>query len=558
MQNWHLHGLPQDNFSIDNSIIMDNSNRYSLFIDPQKQANKWIKSMEKSNRLKFLRFMQSDYMKVLEVCIEFGIPTLIENVYEDLEAPLDPILKRNTFRQGGTEYISLGSNVVPISPNFRLYLTSNLRNPNYMPEIFNKITIIYFGLTEQGLEDQLLGIVVAKERPDLQELREKLITDSADNANQLSQVEENILQTLSNTKGDILVDESAVQILDNSKILSTAIIEKQAIAEVTKVEIETFRQKYQIVARHSSVLYYCIIDLPEIDPMYQFSLNWYINLYIWSIENANKSKDFDRRLKYLIDAITRNLYNSICRSLFEKDKLLFSFILATNIMLSKNLLNPKEYKFLLFHGEFNKSTEMPELTWLTEKIWSEICQLQQLEIFENFETNFIENSSVWQQYYDHPEPHSIPMPMVWENKLTMFQKLLIIRAVRPDKLAAAIKKFIELEMGDQFVTPPQFDISKSFEDSNCLTPLVFILSPDSDPMAALHTFAEKIGFDKQFESISLGQGQGPIAQKIVAEAQAAGSWVCLQNCHLAASWMPTLEYIWESMDIFNTSRKYQF
>lgn len=534
---------------------MDNSNRYSLFIDPQKQANKWIKSMEKSNRLKLLRFMQSDYMKVLEVCIEFGIPTLIENIYEDLEAPLDPILKRNTFRQGGIEYISLGTNVVPISPNFRLYLTSNLRNPTYMPEIFNKITIIYFGLTEQGLEDQLLGIVVAKERPDLQELREKLITESAENANQLSQVEENILQTLSNTKGDILVDESAVQILDNSKILSNGIIEKQAIAETTKIEIETFRQKYQLVARHSSVLYYCIIDLPEIDPMYQFSLNWYINLYVWSIENANKSKDFDRRLKFLIDAITKNLYNSICRSLFEKDKLLFSFILATNIMLSKNLLNPSEYKFLLFHGEFNKSTEMPESTWLTEKIWSEICQLQQLEIFANFENNFIENLNDWQQYYDHPEPHTIAMPIEWENKLSMFQKLLIIRAIRPDKLAATIKNFIELQMDAQFVQPPQFDISKSFEDSNCLTPLVFILSPDSDPMAALHTFAEKIGFDKQFESISLGQGQGPIAQKIVADAQAAGTWVCLQNCHLAASWMPTLEYIWESMDIFNTNRK---
>lgn len=514
--------------------------------------------MEKVNRLKLLRFSQPDYMKVLEISIEFGIPTLIENIYEDLEAPLDPVLKRHTFRQGGVEYISLGTNVVPISPNFRLYLTSNLRNPNYMPEVFNKITIIYFGLTEDGLEDQLLGIVVAKERPDLQELREKLVSESAANANQLSQVEESILQTLSKTKGDILEDETAVQILDSSKVLSTGIIEKQAAAEVTKNKIETFRQKYQTVAKHSSVLYYCIIDLPVIDPMYQFSLSWYINLYVYSIENANKSKDFERRLKFLIDAITRNLYNSICRSLFEKDKLMFSFILATNIMLSKNLLNRMEYKFLLFGGDGNENmSAMPDTAWISDKMWTDINQLQQLDVFgARFLTTFQANVSDWQNYYDSPEPQTICMPDPWDSQLSMFQKLLVIQAIRPDKLAAGVKKYIQMEMGILFVTPPQFDISKSFEDSNCLTPLVFILSPDSDPMASLYSFAEKIGFDKQFESISLGQGQGPIAQKIVAEGQAAGSWVCLQNCHLAASWMPTLEHIWESMDIFNTGRKF--
>lgn len=514
--------------------------------------------MEKVNRLKLLRFSQPDYMKVLEISIEFGIPTLIENIYEDLEAPLDPVLKRHTFRQGGVEYISLGTNVVPISPNFRLYLTSNLRNPNYMPEVFNKITIIYFGLTEDGLEDQLLGIVVAKERPDLQELREKLVSESAANANQLSQVEESILQTLSKTKGDILEDETAVQILDSSKVLSTGIIEKQAAAEVTKNKIETFRQKYQTVAKHSSVLYYCIIDLPVIDPMYQFSLSWYINLYVYSIENANKSKDFERRLKFLIDAITRNLYNSICRSLFEKDKLMFSFILATNIMLSKNLLNRMEYKFLLFGGDGNENmSAMPDTAWISDKMWTDINQLQQLDVFgARFLTTFQANVSDWQNYYDSPEPQTICMPDPWDSQLSMFQKLLVIQAIRPDKLAAGVKKYIQMEMGILFVTPPQFDISKSFEDSNCLTPLVFILSPDSDPMASLYSFAEKIGFDKQFESISLGQGQGPIAQKIVAEGQVAGSWVCLQNCHLAASWMPTLEHIWESMDIFNTGRKF--
>lgn len=112
-------------------------------------------------------------------------------------------------------------------------------------------------------------------------------------------------------------------------------------------------------------------------------------------------------------------------------------------------------------------------------------------------------------------------------------------------------------MGPKFVAPPPFDIAKSFEDSNCLTPLIFILSPGVDPMQSILTFAEKLKFDETFQSVSLGQGQGEIAQKMIEKASTDGGWVCLQNCHLADSWMPTLEYIWEHMNMFNTDSTFR-
>lgn len=89
-----------DSFSIDNAIIMDGSQRWSLLIDPQGQAHRWIKTMERSNDITVIRMTDSSYMKLIEVAIEVGKPVLIENVAEDLDAPLDPILLKQVYQQG--------------------------------------------------------------------------------------------------------------------------------------------------------------------------------------------------------------------------------------------------------------------------------------------------------------------------------------------------------------------------------------------------------------------------------------------------------------------------
>ena len=131
---------------------------------------------------------------------------------------------------------------------------------------------------------QLLGIVVAKERPELEEERQQLILQSASNKKALKEIEDKILYTLSASEGNILEDESAIKVLDSSKILSNDIEKKQKIAEKTEIKIKESREGYRPIAFHSSVLFFSLTELPNIDPMYQYSLGWFVNLYIRAIK----------------------------------------------------------------------------------------------------------------------------------------------------------------------------------------------------------------------------------------------------------------------------------
>lgn len=122
------------------------------------------------------------------------------------------------------------------------------------------------------------------------------------------------------------------------------------------------------------------------------------------------------------------------------------------------------------------------------------------------------------------------------------------------QVVPAVMNYVREKLGRKFVEPPPFDLAKSYEDSTCTAPLIFILSPGADPTMSLLKFATDKGFgDARFQSISLGQGQGPIAAQMIERAQATGSWVLLQNCHLAVSWMTTMEKICEEFTVENTA-----
>ncbi|KDO23984.1 hypothetical protein SPRG_10681 [Saprolegnia parasitica CBS 223.65] len=551
IRKWNIDGLPTDMFSIDNGIVVFNARRWPLMIDPQGQANKWIRNMETEHGLNVIKLTDGDYLRTLENAVQFGRPVLLENIGEELDPSLEPLLLKQTFKQGGTLFIRLGDANIEYSESFRFYLTTKLRNPHYLPEVSVKVTLLNFMITPQGLEDQLLGIVVAQERPDLEEQKNKLIIQSAKNKALLKEIEDKTLHILSASEGNILEDETAINTMNQGKQVADQIKSEQVIAEATELEIDTVRQGYRPVAYSSQVLFFCIDQLANIEPVYQYSLSWFIALFVLSINQSDKSNDLHERLKLLDAHFTFSLYRNICRSLLEKDKLMFSFLLTISIMQGRAEIDASEWYFFLTGGLAVAETPPPNPApdWFADKQWNELVRLSHLPAFPGLATEFKTHVDAWKAIYDSPTGYLIPFPGAFAT-VTPFRRLLGIRCIRPDLVVLAAQQFVVETMGDAFVKPPPFDLGLCYSDSSVSSPLVFILSPGSDPISSVLKFAD--ANRQRIDTISLGQGQGPIAERMIALAMETGSWVVLQNCHLAPSWMPTLERITESVKLETT------
>lgn len=118
-------------------------------------------------------------MKVVEKAVQFGRPVILQNVLETIDPALNPILNKAVVKQGGMNLMKLDDRFVSYNDRFKFFITTKLTNPHYPPEISTKTTLINFAVKEQGLEDQLLGIVVRKERPQLEEQKDTLVTTIA-------------------------------------------------------------------------------------------------------------------------------------------------------------------------------------------------------------------------------------------------------------------------------------------------------------------------------------------------------------------------------------------
>eukprot|EP00899_Mesostigma_viride_P003607 jgi/Mesvir1/13247/Mv18980-RA.1 len=614
---WVGEGLPSDPTSIENGTIVTTTLRWPLLIDPQLQGILWIKERESRNNLQVVRMDHPKTMRVLEAAIAAGHSVLIENMGEKVDAVLAPVISRATFKKGRALYLRMGDKEVEYNKKFRLILHTKLSNPHYPPEIQAETTLVNFTVTEKGLEDQLLALVVNKERPDLEETKTQLILQSNEFTIKLKELEDGLLARLANAEGDITEDVELIESLEESKRVSEDINAQVAVSKDTERQINEAREKYRSAATRGSLLFFLLNSLSKVHSFYQFSLNAFVVVFSRGIDLAPGKKvkpqqpstpigplsprapdtptarfrqaarrclgkfdwnddylhhkvpshlrgaefgrtqhdpeddltpeELEARLGHLSTTCTFTVFNYARRGLFDKHKLILATMLTNQILLSEGKINPVEYEFLC---KMTKSPTPPPMTdelstWMLESQWAALDAVAQHmpNTFGTLLKAMEKESEKWKNWAQIEQAERSPMPGEW-GKLPRFTQLILIRAIRPDRITGALAMFVEEMMGKQYVEQDAFDAVAMMEESGPSTPIFFILFPGYSPSKDIEVMGAKVRRtveNGQLTIISMGQGQEPIAEAVLDKYTKEGGWVFLDNVHLMQGWVPALE-----------------
>jgi dynein heavy chain, axonemal len=422
VRHWNSQGLPTADFSTQNATIVSKSTRWCLCVDPHHQANGWIKNAYKAQGLIVLRMNDPNLTRHLESAVRGGHAVLIEDVETNMDASLDPVLRRETFRSGGRLMITVRDQPIEYNPSFFLILTSRLANPHFLPEVHVKTTVINFDVTVKGLEDQLLSEVVRCEKRELEDRADQLFMQVSDARQQLKSIEDQILSLLANSGANLLENDVLITTLHQSKQTGIELTEGLAVIEGTSSQIQDAREVYRPIATRGAIIFSVIQQVSRLDHMYQTSLHAFIQQFRRTmimtpledddvegkkrveLDNTSFTSSYEagvkaprtpsvigkessveererlvRRRTILVQNITLNSYQFVTRSLFEVDRGVFRFLMAAAIARSTGAITDPEWSYFLCESGGALPQQLKDLPgeWMPDTNWENLLYLSE-------------------------------------------------------------------------------------------------------------------------------------------------------------------------------------
>jgi dynein heavy chain 2, cytosolic len=537
---WKSMGLPADELSQENGLVIVNSpDRVPFIIDPASSCTDWLKSVlskDKQRPLEVVTSHDNRFTNQVELAVRFG-KTLLLLEADGVEPMLYPICRKDLIHQGPRYVVSVGEKLIDFNEGFRLFLVTRNPHPDLPPDAAALVTQVNFSVTRSGLEGQLLGIAIQNEQPELEKAKGEMLRREEDFKVELARLEKELLQALATAEGNLLENTSLIESLTATKEKSAEIEDALVKSAEASVKLDQQREVYRPFAHDGSRLFFLVKALQSVSHMYQFSLLSFLELFKLSLVSDLKAASTEERLQLLsADLEIRVLYFT-GRAVFKQDRPMLALHLVKGM--HKTLFQPNEWEV------FTGVLVAPVLEGLPKGFptWAPTDRANAFRVIsEQFphlvKSLELENAQKWQRFATSLEAER-DFPAL--KGVSSFQRVLLVQALRPDRLQSSLLHFCCESLRIPSLSPPAVSLAALFEESRPLTPLLLLSSAGADPSKELQEFAAKSVGMGQYEELAMGGGQQEIAMHMVRTAAQQGSWICLKNLHLVVAWLPSLE-----------------
>ena len=536
---WKSQGLPGDDLSAENAVVILNTRQYPLVIDPATQATEWLLNFHQQKGITVEVTTQQDakFMQKLELAVRFGKTLVIQEV-DKIEPLLFPILRKDLQRQGPRFVVAIGEKTIDFSEQFQLFMVTRNPSMEIAPDARPLVAQVNFSVTRSGLEGQLLGRTIQHEKPELEKQKSELLKSEEGMKVKLSNLEKQLLEQLASSEGNILENKALIQALTDTKTSSLEIKEALGDSQVVQAKLDNEREVYRNFARNGANVFFLIQALKSVNYMYQFDLPTYLNLFQATLEGSGSGDDVGQRLSILVTSLKRNIFNYVGRSLFKADRLTFGMHLVHGM--NPEMFKEGEWEFFVGLAIANaQKTQAPELDWLPTDRKPALERLT--ATFPALVSGLKLSGGGWEQWISSPKPEARNEFPPASSGLRPFQQMLVTQALRADRLQSAMEAFVCDGLGIRSVNLATLDLRSVSGEASPTTPIMFIVTPGADPSAILEQAADSALGVGKYRQLAMGQGQSEAALQMLREGAEEGHWVCLQNVHLVVSWLGVLE-----------------
>ena len=541
-------GLPADELSMQNAIMLLDATQTPLFIDPASQATKWLR--EHLNRrpdvhTEYTTPADERFAHNLELAVRFG-KTLIVAECDGIVPLLYPIMRRDLISQGPKKVVPIGDKLVDWQDTFKLYLVTRQCDLTLPPDAQALTSEVNFSITREGLEGQLLGITINSEQPDLERQKQEKLEKEDAYKSELASLEEKLLEKLSQAEGSLLENTSLVEALTKIKTSAADISEDVAKLNADTARMDQQRDIYRPFAKLGSKLFFLMSDMPRVNHMYQFGLPQFVKTFkqVLAADGDGDVISPEEKIKSLSELLLQEVFMLVSRGLFKDDRLLFGMHVVQGVASSPpydSLFTAAEWKFFTSLADLDAHGQQTSdvASWVdTDSVAGYLALKKDIpELERKLQTQ--SEADTWYRWMQATTPEAA-MPAHLSDVST-FQKLVLVQIFRPDRLTAAMDTFVRSTLTLSSLTPPEVHMNQYADITEPTEAILIVITPGADPSLQVEEMAFATIGRNNFVQIAMGGGQCEEAMVQLRRCALEGKWLLLKNLHLVIDWVSSLE-----------------